>query len=224
MPKLKFRRQKKYQPKITEIIDRIIDYTGTCETMTVQQLKDFFGDRGFAIAIIIFNMPSVLPTGFIPGSTTIFAIPVIFFAFQMLIGMKAIWLPRRFLKKYYPTETKRKILLKAKGYLTPMEKYIKPRYTFITGANAERFIALFIIFLALVVALPIPGANFIPALGISILALGLLEKDGLITMIGIVYSIIAVALVSAYIIAALKLIVIPIVSYIISVFPWLAGG
>jgi hypothetical protein len=65
-----------------------------------------------------------------------------------------------------------------------MEQWLKPRWNFLTTDTAERFIGLWMAFLVLVLLVPVPFGNALPAFGISIIAAGLIEKDGAAIVVG----------------------------------------
>ena len=63
--------------------------------------------------------------------------------------------------------------------LARAEKLLVPRLLFITGDRGEKVIGAFCLLLAIILALPIPFANMLPAIAISMMALGVLERDGI---------------------------------------------
>jgi hypothetical protein len=58
--------------------------------------------------------------------------------------------------------------------------------------------------LALVLALPIPLGNVLPALAISMLSLALLQRDGLWVLYGLALAVTATGVVSGVVLAAVK--------------------
>jgi hypothetical protein len=72
----------------------------------------------------------------------------------------------------------------------------KPRFTILFGPIGERLIGLVILALALVLILPIPGGNILPAMAVSALAFALIQRDGVIALIGY-----AIAITSASVLA-----------------------
>ena len=68
--------------------------------------------------------------------------------------------------------------------LSWFERLLTPRLEWVTGQRAERFIGIVAIVLALVSTLPIPFGHNLPALGLVLIGLGLIERDGLAILIG----------------------------------------
>ena len=72
--------------------------------------------------------------------------------------------------------------------------------TWLAAPLSERLVATFCLVQAIVLFLPIPLGNFLPALAISLIALGLIEHDGLAIMTGIVTGITGTVVASAVIV------------------------
>ena len=60
-----------------------------------------------------------------------------------------------------------------------VEKLLKPRGTLLTSSYGERLAGLAGLFCAIVLLLPIFGANMAPAFALCCFALGLIENDGI---------------------------------------------
>ena len=68
-----------------------------------------------------------------------------------------------------------------------LERYVRPRLAFLhTAPGMRQLIGVGIIIagLALMLPLPIPFSNSIPAWAIVFLAIGMMEKDGLFVLLG----------------------------------------
>lgn len=68
--------------------------------------------------------------------------------------------------------------------LERIEQLSRPRLFFLFGPVGDRLIGLVCTLLALVLILPIPFGNLLPAFAIGTLALGLFQRDGVIALIG----------------------------------------
>ena len=86
-----------------------------------------------------------------------------------------------------------RLLEKSKGLTHTVDKVIKPRFQWITGEQASRWIAALIIVLAgsLIVLGPIPFAAAIPSGILVLISLGLVAKDGLLIISGVTLSVTA---------------------------------
>jgi hypothetical protein len=81
---------------------------------------------------------------------------------------------------------------KVERYLIWAERFIRPRWLFMSEKNGERLVGLAIFIFAAVFALPIPLANFFPVLAVLIISMGFFNRDGLAIAIGIITGIFGV--------------------------------
>jgi hypothetical protein len=172
------------------------------------QLSDFIaklGDRGFGLIILIFALPNTLPLG-IPGISSICAVPIMFFAVQMMLGRHSLWLPKYIGDKHFSEEKFDAILKKSIPLVKWLERFIHPRLTQFSSGIYERLIGAMLFILAAIIFLPIPLGNFIPAICMCLLALGMLHRDGAMVIAGFIAGIATTIGMSYVIIAFLKLV------------------
>ncbi len=164
------------------------------DTVTVGEIKNSLHERGFGVLLAIAALPLCLPVPVPPGYTTFFAIPLFIFSVQMIIGMQAPWLPAWIEKKKIKRTSLEKLIAKASPWLKKIEKKLQPRLTYISVHTWERIIGIFSFVFALSISLPIPLTNFPPGWGILIMSLGLLSKDGITILIGMIVGTIGVGI------------------------------
>lgn len=182
----------RHHEKTSYILKEISEYPTQEGTIRVGDFVKMLGDRGFCLAILIFSLPNSLPVPGIPGFSTITGIPIIFIGLQMALGKKALWLPPRIANKRFSQAAIGKLLVKALPTVIRLERLLKPRLLFITAPLGERLLGVFFVILACIIALPIPGGNFLPGLSMSLLALGMLERDGAFLLFAMSFSIASV--------------------------------
>ncbi|MBP6366108.1 MAG: exopolysaccharide biosynthesis protein [Nitrosomonas sp.] len=164
------------------------------EAMTVGEIKNALHERGFGILMAIAAFPICIPLPVPPGYTTIFSIPLFIFSIQMVLGMQAPWLPAWIEKKYVKRSSLEKLIAKANPWLKKIEERMQPRMTYISVHTWERIIGIFSFVFAVAVALPIPLVNFPPGLGILVMSLGLLNRDGVTILIGMIIGTIGIGI------------------------------
>jgi hypothetical protein len=164
------------------------------EVMTIGEIKNALHERGFGILMAIAAIPLCLPVPVPPGYTTIFSIPLFIFSVQMVIGMRAPWLPEWIEKKMVKRADLEKIVTKATPWLKKIEIHMQPRMTYISVHTWERIIGIFSFVFAVSIALPIPGTNFPPGWGILVMSLGLLSRDGVMILIGMIVGTIGIGI------------------------------
>jgi hypothetical protein len=89
------------------------------------------------------------------------------------------------LERSIPMKDFRTIVEKAEPYLLRFERLLRPRLTVMTTSIVERLLGLVLLLLSVIVALPIPFANQPPAVAQALISLGLIERDGVVVLIGL---------------------------------------
>ncbi len=186
--------------------------------VTIGALMDALGDAGLGILLIVFALPSFIPTpglpvGFVSGTV------VALIALQVMTGRHTLWLPDRLRNFSMPAS----ILVKGAAYLAkPMrffERWLKPRYSQFTGKTARMFLALPILILAISIVLPIPLGNQAPSIALIAFGFGLIERDGLAILVAIILSVVAMAWLTFVIIFGVEAISLG-TAYVASVLGW----
>jgi hypothetical protein len=162
--------------------------------LTVGEIKDSLHARGFGILMALAALPLCLPIPVPPGYTTIFSIPLFIFSIQMILGMKAPWLPVWLKEKKISTERIEKLVKKSSPWLCKIEKYLRPRITYISINVWERMVGIFSFVFAVSISIPLPLTNFPPGWGILFMSLGLLSRDGVTILIGMIIGTIGVGI------------------------------
>lgn len=163
------------------------------ERISIGDLLTALGDRATAALIFIFAVPNILPTP--PGTSTILGAPLIFLAAQLMLG-RAPWLPAFVAKRSIKQADFSALTSSIVPWLVRAEKLLRPRLEGLARPPMEHFIGLLALVLAVVLVLPIPLGNMLPALAISLLALGVLERDGVWVLAGLAASVASATLVT----------------------------
>ncbi len=175
--------------KLSQILDdSITSIEG--DYVSFKSLIDSLGLRSYGVLFLLLILPNAIPIAGFIGISAITALFILIFSIQMAVEMKTPWLPKFIAKK----ELNKKILLKSlqivKPFLIKIEPYIKPRWLIISHPLSLQFIGWVIAVLCLVMLLPIPFSIIGPALAIFLISIGILEKDGIMIVIGLLFGII----------------------------------
>jgi hypothetical protein len=152
--------------------------------ITFADLRDALGDRAFAALLVLFSAVNLIPIT-PPGTTLVFGIPPLVIAVQMVLGFKKLWMPRFILDRPISAERFQGLMSQVTPRLRKMEQYIRPRYWPFSPMIGERLVGLLCALLSILVILPIPGANWVPAFAMVLMGLSLTERDGLLLMTGL---------------------------------------
>jgi len=178
--------------KTSEILEQLARNATT--RVALGDLVSSLGDRAFGLLMLTFALPNAVGLGTIPGLSTVFGLPQAIFAVQMIFGLQKPWLPRFLMEKSLSAEDFRSIVSKAHPQLNRFEQMLKPRLEALTSPLAERVLGVIFLILAVIVALPIPLANWPPAIAMAVISIGLVEHDGLFVLIGLVIGVVAIAI------------------------------
>ncbi|GAB4165206.1 MAG: exopolysaccharide biosynthesis protein [Rickettsiaceae bacterium] len=168
----------------------------------ISELMEDFHENGILLAKIFFSLPVAIPLPYPPGFTTIMGLPLMILAVQMLMGSKKVRLPQKVNNYEIKNSTLKMISDKVVPIVETIEKYIKPRYSFARSVYCEQFVGFVGLAAALAIAIPLPFTNAIPALGITVMALGLLNRDGLVIIGGFFIAVIGMTIALSAIIAS----------------------
>lgn len=166
------------------VLEDVVNNNNTADNITFHELKVAFHERGFGLLMVIFILPLSIPFPYPPGFTTIMVVPVFLFSLQMALGMDSPWLPKWVERQAIKRSTLAKVIEKASPALKKVERLLRPRLYFVSTRGGEKIMGIFCIVFSLSIAIPVPLTNLLPGLGIMIMALGLLSKDGITIIIG----------------------------------------
>lgn len=160
-------------------------------------LTERLGDRTFGILLILLAAFNVIPL------VSMFSgLLASLLGIQMVLGMKRAWLPKAILNWQLPSRHVRNALLAFEPRIRTIEKYIRPRWQFSEAPIVDRINGLVIAILGIIIALPIPLTNLGPALVIVVMGLGLLERDGLVQFVALIFGLTVITLIYFLVIAA----------------------
>lgn len=162
--------------------------------ITIAEIRTALGDRSLATLLIFFAIFNLLPLP--PPSSAILGLPLLIVAAQMLYGSTSAWLPKRILAISLTAEQFRSAMARIVPWLVRLEKYVRPRYWPFWPKQGERIVGGMALMLALVVTLPIPLGNWLPAFSIALLGFALSERDGILLCIGAVFAVLALVVIA----------------------------
>ena len=153
--------------------------------ISIAQILRTLSGKGRPLILILVSLLFCQPLQ-IPGLSTPFGLIIAFIGLRMTFG-KGFWLPRWLLSKTIAAKTLEKIANKALILARKTRRWIHPRLNWICQSRVMKKmngLIIFILGLLLALPLPIPLSNFIAAWSIFLMALGILEDDGLFVLVG----------------------------------------
>jgi hypothetical protein len=155
---------------------------------TLGSLVELFKEKSFALLfVLLLGVPALpLPTG---GATHVFEIIAVLLALQLILGRDRIWLPERWCALELAGARQQRFIHGLMRMIRRLERLSRPRMRFLFERRLSN-----IVFGALVIAgsagaffaPPFTGLDTLPALGVVLLALGVLLEDILVVLVALV--------------------------------------
>jgi len=183
---------------LTADLQAALDHTNG-QPISVGELLGVLHERGHALVLLVLCLPFLVPIPTMGLSAPIgFAVAV--YGLCVIIGVNP-WIPK-FVARYQISHgALERIVNTACRTGARVEKMLKPRLTFMLWPGVNRLIGICLIFLGLFISLPlpIPFTNSVPTVGVILLLLGIIERDGVFVILGqIMCVVIAVVLYFAW--------------------------
>ena len=155
--------------------------------MTLGELEAMLKGRGFGMLLLLLALPFTFPIA-IPGLSVPFGLVIMLIGLRLAAGQKP-WLPAFILRREIKYAVLEKIVGIGLKLAVKMEKVVKPRMHFLQRwPGMLNLIGLGIASGGLLLSLPlpplIPFSNTIPAFAVLFLTAGMIERDGLLVLIG----------------------------------------
>lgn len=190
--------------RLSDILQEIADAPATPdERISLEDLIEGFGNRAFGALLFIFAVPVALPIA-IPGISAVLGAPLLFLSWQLMRGREQPWLPQVMRSRSFLRVDFARMLRRVLPSIRRVERLVGPRLIWMTNRRGEQVIGLLAFILALILFLPIPFGNTVPALAIAIFALAVLERDGLAAIVGTLVGVAGIAVVSGVTLALMK--------------------
>jgi hypothetical protein len=173
--------------------------------ISLGNVLDAFGDRAFGALMLVFAAPNMLPLP--PGMSAVLGAPLLFVTAQLMLGRPTLWMPGFICRQTIPRDFFALLTTKLSPILRRAERILRPRFTLLLHPVPERIVGAACLLLAIILFLPIPFGNIPPAWAIAAFALGILERDGLATVVGwlaTIGSILILVAVSSAIVAGVR--------------------
>ena len=168
------------------------------ETVTLREVLGLLHGRGYVLLVMLLALPFCTPVP-LPGLSTPFGLIITIIGARLALGAKP-WLPSRLLDTRLPPAIFAKVFAFTRKIILAFERLLRPRLLWVTATpRREQLhgVPIVVCALMLLLPLPVPFSNIIPAWGIMLIAGGLLERDGAFIIAGYVASLITIAFFAA---------------------------
>lgn len=177
--------------RLSEDLEAFLHHPQQGERITVAALEEMAGERGFGVLLALLSLPSALPLP-APGYSIPFAVLILFLSIQLVAGSLVPWLPERIKRRSVQSGFAASILTKGSRLLRRIELISRPRHSWICRSGVgRRILGMAITLMAISMLIPVPGTNTLPALSIFLMGFGLLDDDGILSVLGMGLSVLA---------------------------------
>ncbi|MBE9567579.1 MAG: exopolysaccharide biosynthesis protein [Proteobacteria bacterium] len=177
-----------------EKLQRLADEAEECPlTMGDSLHRLAAGSNGYGIPLLLLSLPGSLPMPAL-GLNSLLGVVVVLLGLQMFAGKDSVWLPQRFIRIRLRPDWSQRIARIGERVLASLERFVKPRLNWMKYRPGTSLLGLVVFILGVWMLLPIPGTNTPPALVLLALSIGMIESDGLLTLLAAVVALVLTAL------------------------------
>jgi hypothetical protein len=163
--------------------------------ITLSELIQRVGNDGLLILVALLTLVFLIPVS-IPGVSTVFGAAILLISVSRLLR-RDLWIPSTLEHRVIGTRKLRPLLRKALSWLKKIEYVSRPnRMGWLAADGAMGTLnSMALILGAVLLMMPfglIPFSNTFPAVAILLLAIGLLQKDGVSVLLGHVSNVVTI--------------------------------
>lgn len=172
-------------PKLSEEIDGLIAAL-TEHPISLRELLTVLKGRAYTLLLIIISLPFCLPIP-LPGLSTFFGTIIAIIGLRLSLRLDP-WLPARMLDTPLSAKVMLRVLVAARKVAASFEVLLRPRWSFLVDWAVLHHVNGAMICISgvlLLLPLPVPFSNILPALTVVFLAAAALERDGYFVIFGV---------------------------------------
>jgi hypothetical protein len=165
---------------------RELAHSITGERITVRELMGMVGEQGLLLALMFLALPFLVPVS-IPGVSTVFGLVAILISIGVTLN-RVPWLPDRLLDRPIDAAKLSQAIERGASLFGRIDRISHPRMQRLTeNAAMNRMAGLALLATSILLIIPfglVPFSNTLPAWAILLLAAGLLQRDGVLILLG----------------------------------------
>ena len=155
------------------------------ERTRIGDLMDRLQGRVYTLLLMLLCLPFCQPIT-LPGLSTPFGVVIALLGLRFAFRQRP-WLPKRLLNTCIPNRLMQRVLDGSARILYALEKLLHPRIHRLFSLPYTQFLsgaAIFICGLLLLLPLPVPFSNLLPALAVILISAAMTERDGAMLLAG----------------------------------------
>ena len=186
------------EPRRLSVELQILSDTAEHSDLTMGDLVDRLEGRVYTLLLVLLALPFCQPI-MLPGLSTPFGMVIALLGLRFALRQHP-WLPQRLLKTHLSGKYLPRILHGSARVLGGIERLLHPRLSFLFEFPLTQFLAGMAVFLCglmLLLPLPIPFSNMLPALTVVLVASSFSERDGATLGAGLILFLISLGFIAA---------------------------
>jgi hypothetical protein len=176
---------------LDDVLSDLVESHGDGATIMLGELIDALKIRAYGVIMLLMALPCCLP--FVYLLPQIVAFPMLFLAWQMASGRATVWLPENLRKRSFRISILASTVTRARPWLKRFEIVAGPRLGFLSEGAGLRIIGALLLIPCASILVPLPLTNTVPGMGVAMASVGLIERDGLLILLGLIVGLIWVA-------------------------------
>jgi len=191
----------------SQTLSEVADTIEKQAQVTLRELLALIGEQGLLLFCMILVVPFLFPVS-IPGVSTVFGLVIILIGLGVTLN-RLPWMPEVLLKRTFETQTLAPTFRSGAQRFAFLDRILRPRLSALTGnLLIDRLNGLMLTFAGVLLIFPlglIPFSNTLPGVAVLFLAAGLLQRDGLMILLGYVFNVLTVIYFGALALGALAM-------------------
>ena len=166
------------QPRLSDELSRLIE-TFAERSVSLREVVAVLHGRAYTLLLVLLALPFCTPIP-LPGLSTPFGLVIALVGFRLTLR-QAPWLPDRLLDLTLPPRFFGTVLAAGRRVIRILEWALRPRWTSLFEQPALHHLYGAVILVCgslLLLPLPVPFTNSLPAITVILMAVALMESDG----------------------------------------------
>ena len=180
-----------HEKSLAETLQGVVDSMPP-EGVTLAQIRDLIGREGMMLLTMFLTIVFLVPIS-IPGVSTVFGGAILVISLSRLMK-RPIWLPARLERRVVPSDKLSRAMDRGMKWVRRLERLSRPHR--MPALASGKLMSVLnnggLIIGAILLMAPfglIPFSNTLPALAILFFAIGILQRDGVCTLLGHVMNV-----------------------------------
>ena len=152
------------------------------DAVTLDWILGQLHERAFGLFLLVLALPCCIP--FLYGVPQVVSLPLMFVAGQIVIGRKTPWLPKKLGARTVASDSLQSLSDRAGPWLKQIEAISRPRIGALTRAPIDRVVGAALVLFSASILTPLPLTNTVPGFAVVVVAMGLLQRDGILVILG----------------------------------------